>query len=175
MKGLATAVALGLALSACSGFEEDPAAPSAEGGEGGGGTFSIAVGIDPDTLDPAGQTTTTVQNMVDYVVETLLRVNDEGEVVPALATSVETSEDGLTVDVELEQGVVFHDGEPFDAEAVVFNLKRIIDPDLTVPLGSPFEVMDEITAVDEDTVQITLSQPSSPTVHCGSRATAGSA
>lgn len=160
VKGLAAAVALGVALSACSGFEEDPAAPSNEGGEGGGGTFSIAVGIDPDTLDPAGQTTTTVQNMVDYVVETLLRVNDDGEVVPALATSVETSEDGLTVDVELEQDVVFHDGEPFDAEAVVFNLERIIDPDLTTPLGSPFKVIEEVTAVDEDTVQIKLNQPS---------------
>lgn len=162
VRGIATAVLLGLALSACSGFEEDPAAPSAEGSKGGegGGTFSVAVGIDPDTLDPAGQTTTTVQNMVDYVVETLLRVDDKGEVVPALATSVETSEDGLTVDVELEQDVVFHDGKPFNAEAVVFNLERIIDPELTVPLGSPFEVMKEITAVDEDTVQITLNAPS---------------
>ncbi len=159
-KGTAAAALMALALTACTGFE-DPAAPSSDGGEGGGGgTFSAAVGIDPDTLDPAGQTTTTVQNMVDYVVETLLRVNEDGEVVPHLATSVETSEDGLTVDVELEQDVVFHDGKPFDAEAVVFNLERIIDPDLTVPLGSPFEVMKEITAVDADTVQITLSRPS---------------
>jgi ABC-type transport system substrate-binding protein len=159
-RGIAAVAALALALSACSGFE-DPAAPSSdEGGEGGGGTFSVAVGIDPDTLDPAGQTTTTVQNMVDYVVETLLRVDEEGEVVPHLATSVETSEDGLTVDVELEPDVVFHDGEPFDAEAVKFNLERIIDPALTVPLGSPFEVIEEVAAVDEDSVQITLSRPS---------------
>ena len=57
-RSLAAAAALGLLLSACS--VEDPEAP-ATGGEGGGGTFSIAVGIDPDTFDPAGQTTTTVR------------------------------------------------------------------------------------------------------------------
>ena len=158
-KTSATAVLLALGLTACGGFS-DPEAPESSDGEGGGGTFSIAVGIDVDTLDPAGQTTTTVQNMVDYVVETLLRVDEEGEVVPHLAESVEVSEDGLTVDVELQQDVVFHDGEPFDAEAVKFNLERVTDPELTVPLGSPFEVIDEVTAVDEDTVQITLQRPS---------------
>ena len=46
---------------------EDPAASS---GGGGSSSFSIAIGVDPDTFDPAGQTTTTVQNIVDYSVET---------------------------------------------------------------------------------------------------------
>lgn len=171
-KGTAAAALLALGLTACSGFD-DPEAPSSGGAEGAGGTFSIAVGIDVDTLDPAGQTTTTVQNMVDYVVETLMRVDEEGEVVPHLATSVETSEDGLTVDVELQQDVVFHDGVPFNAEAVVFNLERVIDPELAVPLGSPFEVMEEITAVDEDTVQITLARPSPGFVSALSVTTSG--
>ena len=72
LRSLAAAAALGLLLSACT--VSDPEAPADGGGGGGegGGTFSIAVGIDPDTFDPAGQTTTTVQNMVDYVVETLV-------------------------------------------------------------------------------------------------------
>jgi len=41
-------------------------------------TLHIAVGIDADTLDPAGQTTTTVANMVDYIYETLLRPDYAG-------------------------------------------------------------------------------------------------
>jgi ABC-type transport system substrate-binding protein len=155
---LAAASALGLLLSACS--VEDPEAPSAEGEGGGGGTFSIAVGIDPDTFDPAGQTTTTVQNMVDYVVETLVVFDENNELVGNLAESFETSEDGLTVTLGLRDDVVFHDGTPFDAEAVKFNLERIIDPELTVPLGSPFEVIESVTAVDEATVEVTLSRPS---------------
>ncbi|SHN69121.1 peptide/nickel transport system substrate-binding protein [Geodermatophilus obscurus] len=169
-RSLAAAAALGLLLSACS--VEDPEAP-ATGGEGGGGTFSIAVGIDPDTFDPAGQTTTTVQNMVDYVVETLVVFDEEGELVGNLAETFETSEDGRTVTLGLRDGVVFHDGTPFDAEAVKFNLERIIDPALTVPLGSPFEVIESVTAVDDTTAEVALSRPSPGFVSALSVTTAG--
>jgi peptide/nickel transport system substrate-binding protein len=147
-------VATGVLLGACS-FEEDPAAGT--GGEADS-TFSIAVGIDPDTLDPAGQTTTTVQNMVDYMVEPLVKMQD-GQIVGVLAETVETSPDGLTVDMTLRQGVTFHDGTPFDAAAVVFNLERITDPALRVPLGSPFETMQSVTATGEHSVRIALSKP----------------
>jgi peptide/nickel transport system substrate-binding protein len=156
-RSLAAAAALALLVGACS--VEDPEAPAADG-EGGGGAFSIAVGIDPDTFDPAGQTTTTVQNIVDYVVETLVTVDDEGTVGPRLAETFETSEDGLTVTLGLVEGAQFHDGTPFNAEAVTFNLERILDPALTVPLGSPYEVIQSVTAVDESTVEITLTRPS---------------
>jgi len=168
-RSIIAAAALGLVLGACSGFE-DPEAPS---DEGDGSGFQIAVGIEPDTFDPAGQTTTTVQNMVDYVVETLVRLNDDGEVVEHLAKSVETSKDGLAVTLQLQEDVQFHDGTPFDAEAVVFNLERIIDPDVTVPLGSPFLVMKSITAVDDTTVEVMLSQPSPGFVDALSQTTAG--
>lgn len=172
-KPVAALAALGLFLSACS--FEDPAAPSAEGGGEGGedATFSIAVGIDPDTFDPAGQTTTTVQNMVDYVVETLVVFDDAGELVGKLAETFETSEDGTTVTLGLREGVTFHDGTPFDAEAVVFNLQRIIDPALTVPLGAPFEVIESVTAVDESTVEVQLSRPSPGFLSALSVTTAG--
>ncbi|MDP9460277.1 MAG: ABC transporter substrate-binding protein, partial [Actinomycetota bacterium] len=155
----AALAALGLFLTACS--VSDPEAPAAggEGGEGGG-TFSIAVGIDPDTLDPAGQTTTTVQNMVDYVVETLVSVDDEGTVEPRLAETFETSEDGLTVTLGLREGVTFHDGTPFNAEAVKFNLERILNPAVKVPLAAPYKVISSVTAVDQSTAEVTLSRPS---------------
>ncbi len=155
----AALAALGLFLTACS--VSDPEAPAAggEGGEGGG-TFSIAVGIDPDTLDPAGQTTTTVQNMVDYVVETLVSVDDQGTVEPRLAETFETSEDGLTVTLGLREGVTFHDGTPFNAEAVKFNLERILNPAVKVPLAAPYKVISSVTAVDESTAEVTLSRPS---------------
>ncbi|WP_222271829.1 ABC transporter substrate-binding protein [Modestobacter marinus] len=158
MRSFAAAAAVGILLSACS--VSDPEAPASDSGEGGGGTFNIAVGIDPDTFDPAGQTTTTVQNMVDYVVETLVTVDEEGTVSGKLAETFEVSEDGLTVTLGLKEGVQFQDGTPFNAEAVKFNLERIKDPNLTVPLGAPFEVIESVTAVDESTVEIKLLRPS---------------
>jgi peptide/nickel transport system substrate-binding protein len=93
------------------------------------------------------------------VVETLVTVDDEGTVGPRLAETFETSEDGLTVTLGLQDGVTFHDGAPFDAEAVKFNLERITSPDLTVPLGTPYKVIESVTAVDETTVEIALSRP----------------
>jgi ABC-type transport system substrate-binding protein len=168
MRSFAAVVAAGLLLGACS-FDEDPAATS---GDGAGSSFSIAIGVDPDTFDPAGQTTTTVQNIVDYMVETLVKVQD-GKVVGLLADTIQTSEDGLTIDLTLRKGVKFHDGTPFNADAVVFNLKRIIDPELKVPLGSPYEVIKSVTANDESSVEIVLSRPSPSFLSALSVTTAG--
>ncbi|HEX6988935.1 MAG TPA: ABC transporter substrate-binding protein, partial [Bacillota bacterium] len=131
---------------------------------GGGGSaeteFRIAVGIDPDTLDPAGQTTTTVQNMVDYVVETLVDIDQEGAIQPGLAESWEVAPDGLSITLNLRQGVTFHDGTPFNAEAVKFSLERVLDPEVTVPIRSAYTVIEEVEVVDEHTVRLHLSQPS---------------
>lgn len=170
---LAAFAALGVLVSACT--VSDPEAPSSgNGGKGGAdAAFSIAVGIDPDTFDPAGQTTTTVQNMVDYMVETLTTVDDKGEVQGKLAETFKTSEDGLTVTLRLRKGVTFQDGTPFNADAVVFNLKRITSPDIKVPLGSPYKVISNVTALDENTVAITLTRPSPGFLSALSVTTAG--
>src|SRR5512133_8558 len=72
------------------------AAPTTSAAAGTGtGTIHIAIGIDPDTLDPIGQTTTTVQNMVDYVCEGLVSLGEDGKPHPALAESWQSSPDGL--------------------------------------------------------------------------------
>jgi ABC-type transport system substrate-binding protein len=168
MRSVVAVVAAGLLLGACS-FDEDPAASS---GDGAGSSFSIAIGVDPDTFDPAGQTTTTVQNIVDYTVETLVKIED-GKVVGLLADTVQTSEDGLTIHLTLRKGVTFHDGTPFNAEAVVFNLKRITDPGLAVPLGAPFEVIKSVKATDESSVEIVLNRPSPGFLSALSVTTAG--
>src|SRR5713226_8104525 len=88
----------------------------------------IAVGIDADTLDPAGQTTTTVANMVDYFFETLVDMDyAKNEVVARLATQWQTSRDGLTYTFQLRQGVTFHDGTPMTAAAVKSTFDRLLD------------------------------------------------
>jgi ABC-type transport system substrate-binding protein len=173
LRSLAALAALTVLVGACS--VNDPEAPSSGSGASGGAdsAFSVAVGIDPDTFDPAGQTTTTVQNMVDYMVETLTTVDEEGEVSGKLAESFETSEDGLTVTLKLREGVTFHDGTPFNADAVVFNLKRITSPDVKVPLGSPYKVISNVAAVDANTVAVTLTRPSPGFLSALSVTTAG--
>src|SRR5690242_13623983 len=64
-------------------------------------TLAIGIGVDLDTLDPAQQTTTTVQNVIDYGLEKLVSFDTQGKIKPMLATSWETSKDGLTLTLQL--------------------------------------------------------------------------
>ncbi len=136
-------------------------------------TFRIAVGIDPDTLDPVASTTSTVMNMVEYVVQTLVRIDREGKVQPQLAESWEVSKDGLTVTFHLRKGVKFHDGTPFNAEAAKFNIERMLDPDLRVPIRAPFTSIESVEAVDEYTIRLHMKEPFPPLVSAFALTTAG--
>src|SRR5437667_12079838 len=138
------------------------AVPTAAGqAQGPPKTLRIAVGIDADTLDPAGQTTTTVANMVDYVYETLVRADyAAGKVAPQLATSWTVSRDGLTYLFRLREGVTFQDGTPFDAEAVKFTFDRLLDLKTRVPLRFLVDAIKEVQVLDPSTVRFQLSKPS---------------
>lgn len=83
-----------------------------------------------------------------------------------LATSWSISPDGLVYTFKLRQGVKFHDGTPFNADAVVFNFRRIIDPSFEFyferakPLRTtPLRYLKEVRKVDDQTVELVLSQP----------------
>lgn len=155
---LALLATVALLATACS-FDE---AGNDGTGEQADKQFDIAVGIEPDTFDPAGNTTTTVGNIVDYAVETLTRLDSDGKLQPGLASSWELSTDGLTATLKLRTGVKFHDGTPFNAQAVKFTLDRVLDPAVTVPTRSALKPMSKIDAVDDSTVRITLSRPYLP-------------
>lgn len=163
---------LALVLGACGGDDgeeagggDDPETDVTEDpAEAEPATFRIAVGVDLDTLDPAGTTTTTVANMVDYTVEKLVEIDEEGAVYPMLATDWDISDDGLTYTLQLRDDVEFHDGTPFNAEAVVFTFERLLDPDVTVPIRAPFEAIESVTATGEHEVTLQLSQPFPPLV-----------
>ncbi len=123
-------------------------------------TLKIAVGIEADTLDPAAQTTGLVMNMVDYMYERLVALDyKQNKVVPRLATRWQASTDGLTYTFGLRGGVTFHDGTPFDAEAVKFTFDRLLDPKTRVPLRELLTSIKETQVLDPMTVRFILSRP----------------
>ena len=95
--------------------------------------LTIAIGVDPDTLDPMRQTTTTVSNIVQMVIESLGRVDQTGKVQPNLATGWQEAPDAMSWTFTLRTGVTFSDGAPFDAAAAKANLDREMDPNNTCP------------------------------------------
>lgn len=125
-------------------------------------TFRIAIGIDPDTLDPVGTTTTTAGNVVDYVAETLTRLEPSGSVSPHLAESWIISPNGREYTFKLRRGVTFHDGTPFDAKAVKWNLDRVADPNVRVPIRTPYAAIEKTDVVDSHTIKVTLKHPYAP-------------
>ncbi len=122
-------------------------------------TFRIAIGVDADSLDPVQGTTTTIDNIIDYMAQTLIGIDETGALVPLLATEWSTSEDGLTMDLTLREGVVFHDGTPLTADVVVWNFERLLDPNVNVPRRGPYAPIESVQGVDDLHVRLHLSQP----------------
>lgn len=85
---------------------------------------------EPQSLDPHTVTATNDFRILVNVYDGLVRFKDGTlEVEPALAESWEISEDGKTYTFKLRQGVKFHDGSDFNAEAVKFNFDRMLKKD----------------------------------------------
>ncbi len=122
-------------------------------------TFRIAIGVDADSLDPAQGTTTTIDNILDYMVQTLTGIDETGALIPVLATAWQTSADGLQLDLTLRDGVTFHDGTAFDADVVVWNFDRLLDPEVNVPRRGPYAVIASVEALDAQHVRFNLKQP----------------
>jgi ABC-type transport system substrate-binding protein len=117
------------------------------------GTFSESVGFDPTKRGTAYP--------LPAIYDSLLRFDEAGEVVPYMAESME-SEDSVSWTLKLREGVTFHDGTPLDAEAVIFNVERHLDPALTSPNFSLAEPIESMEALDDLTVEFTLKRPFAP-------------
>ncbi len=126
--------------------------------------FGRIGGGDSASLDPARTDDGEASKVIANLFEGLVRFQDGStEVEPALAVSWETSADGKEWTFHLREGVTFHDGTPFDADAVVFSFMRQIDPkhpfyrkDFANP--STFEYVRAVKAVDEQTLRILLGK-----------------
>ena len=126
-------------------------------------TLKVAIGVDIDTLDPHGQTTGAVINILRHAYETLLWFDDEGKkVIPWLAERWEVSSDGLTYTFYLRKGVKFHDGSEFNATVVKANIDRWIDPTVRVPARAQLGPVKGAEVIDTYTVKIYLSKPYAP-------------
>lgn len=124
---------------------------------------------EPRGLDPHVVTSLSDFRVLESLCEGLVRFADGSlEVEPALARSWTISDDGLVYRFDLRRGVRFHDGTPFDAEAVRFNLERMLREDHPYhdtgpfPLAFFFEAVREIRTPDPHTVELHLDQPFAP-------------
>jgi peptide/nickel transport system substrate-binding protein len=125
-------------------------------------TFTFAQGADPRGLDPARVDDLESGKVIVNIYEGLTKyAADSTKVEPCLAESWEISEDGLSYTFKLRQGVKFHDGSDFNADAVKFNIDRQLPPkaDDNMPYASfTFGTVKDVQVVDPYTVKINLTQ-----------------
>ncbi|MBI4054778.1 MAG: ABC transporter substrate-binding protein [Elusimicrobia bacterium] len=119
---------------------------------------------DPVTLDPHRQFSQKTYTLLQQVFEGLVRFDAEGKIVPSLAVSWKRL-DPLTVRFHLRRGVVFHNGEPFGAEAVRKTLLRYLDPKINFPGLAYIDSMERIEVVDPWTVDIKTRFPDGLLLH----------
>jgi ABC-type transport system substrate-binding protein len=122
----------------------------------------FAQGTDAETLDPHSITSSPNAIHIMAIYDTLVGYDENLNIVPRLAKAWEVSEDGMTITFHLREGVTFHDGTPFNADAVVFNINRLIDPKTRVPLRTYIAFVESARALDEYTVEVKLRYPHGP-------------
>ena len=133
------------------------------------GVLIVGQIAEPKSLDPAAVTAVNDFRILVNVYEGLTRYKSGTlEVEPALATEWSISEDGTEYTFTLRDGVSFHDGTPFNAEAVKFNFDRMLDENHPYhdtgpfPLSFFFGAIEKTEVVGDMSVKFTLNAPYAP-------------
>lgn len=153
-KALSLVLALALTLSIVAVVAHSETAPAIERG----GTLKVGKTNKLTGFDPSKTSSRNEDGYVFYLIfETLITFDQQGKLAPGLATSWSYSEDGLSMILALREGVTFHDGTPFNAEAVKANLDWSTNADTGhVYLNSELNNIDSTEVVDEYTAKINL-------------------
>lgn len=150
-----------LTLSACAAPAPaaqpaaQPAPPAAA--PAGPKTLTVALTTIPNSLDMPKTAERNASNAAWQLYDSLLWIDDNGDLTPALATAWEIDETGTVYTFTLRQGVTFHNGEPFNADAVVFTWERNKNP--INQYYTDWIIADSVEAVDEYTVVARTAEP----------------
>ncbi len=181
-----SAPTLAALLAACGGTAEStatavppvpPTPPGAAGASGAaspvarataqpsgipGGKLTVGLNSDLSTLDPHKSTAAVDRQVFQLVYDKLVDIDEQLNIVPQLATGWKIADDGKTYTFTLVEGATFHDGTPFNAEAVKKNFERMLDAATASPRRSEIQQVTKVDAPDAKTVVLTLSQPFAP-------------
>ena len=125
-----------------------------------GGTVTIALSSEPDTLNPYLASQRAAAEVHVFVIEGLLSVNEKGEFFPALATQVPTKEnggvsaDGMTITYHLKPGVTWSDGQPFTCDDVQFTWQAVSDPNSAAVATTGYHEIDSVSCPDPVTAVV---------------------
>ena len=186
-KFVAVAVAgcMAASLAACGSTASTSSAAASESTEGAtaeaaaettatGSGFTVQLGPNPETLDPALNSAVDGANTIITIFEPLLLIDENNDVIPGQAESYDVSEDGLTWTFHMRDGLKWSDGSDLTAKDFEYSIKRLADPNTAAPYaetavgmiagfddaqGNPDpETGEETTTPNPDALQVTASE-----------------
>lgn len=124
-------------------------------------TKDITIGVSANfiSMDPHDSNDTLGYSAQKAIMEGLVGFDKDMNVIPKLAEEWEASEDAMEFTFKLREGVEFHDGSIFNAEAVKINIDRLADPNNNLKRHSMVSMVDEVIVVDEYEVKVILKEP----------------
>jgi peptide/nickel transport system substrate-binding protein len=131
----------------------------------------VGLDLEPDNLDPAVTPFAVSHTVMMNIYDTLVWQGTDGKFYPGLAQKWDISPDGTTFTFNLRSDVKFHDGTPFNADAVKFTFDHIVDPashsGFAASLLGPY---DHSEVVDPSTVKVYFTGPYAPFLDSASQA-----
>ena len=166
---LSTVLIMAAALCACGGGKtqkdgtDTPDGDSISSGEPSyGGSVVVGITQDLDSLDPHKAVAAGTKEVLFNVFEGLVKPDEAGNLVPAVASGYKMSEDGKIYTFTLRDGIRFHNGAPVTVDDIVYSIKRcagLLDTtDKEVVLEPALSNISEVNIIDDAAVEIVLKE-----------------
>ena len=121
-------------------------------------TVGIAQDLD-DSLDPHKMTAAGTREILFNVFEGLVKPDESGNLIPAVASAYTIGDTGDTFTFTLRDGVKFHNGKTVTADDVVYSINRVAGKDSEKPLIAQFSAVTSVEATDDHTIVIKTKEP----------------
>ena len=127
-----------------------------------GDAFVAALSAEPVNVIPFLASDSASASISGLIFNGLVKYDKNLNLIGDLAESWDVLLGGERIIFHLRHGVLWHDGEPFLADDVVFTYQKIVDPATATPYAGAFEKVESVTAIDPYTVQVNYKEPFSP-------------
>ncbi len=146
-----------------SGSQQESA--SGQAGDMYGGSIVVGVQQDIDSLDPHKATAAGTKEIIFNIFEGLVKPDENGNLINAVASDYTISEDGLTYTFTLRENVKFHNGNVVTAEDVKYSLERVSGLLDGTPLISTLKTIKSVDILDEKTVQVKVESANTELIY----------
>lgn len=123
-----------------------------------GGEVTVGIAQDLDSLDPHKMVYAGTKEVLFNVFEGLVKPDQNGDLIPAVASEYKVSDDAKVYTFTLRDGITFHDGSPVTAEDVKYSIERYAE---IQGESSAFSILESVDIVDEKTVEVHLAEGNS--------------